>query len=133
MTRPRGTPPIPRAISSPRDPEEITGKSFGIPASPSFIMAPLPNCRSIWLTARSSAFSRFTSIYCLLEFELSVASQLGAELYSSQLTVTRPFGLEHALEYNYLTDGASGKFKIVQAVDFLAQVFRRPATLAPAA
>src|ERR1043165_2566225 len=98
MTRPRGTPPIPGAISSPSDPDEITGKSFGAPASPTLLTAPLPNCRSIWLTERSSAFSRFTSIYCLLERELSVARQLGAELYSAQLAVTRPFGFEHALE-----------------------------------
>src|SRR5213078_4044159 len=31
-------------------------------SSPSFMMAPLPNCFSIWLTARSIARSRFTSM-----------------------------------------------------------------------
>src|SRR5438552_2968321 len=31
-------------------------------SSPSFMIAPLPNCFSIWLTARSIARSRFTSM-----------------------------------------------------------------------
>src|SRR6185295_11867642 len=60
-TRPRGSPPTPRAISSPSDPVEIAGISTGASAPPSFMMAPFPYCFSIWDRARSSA--RFLSSF----------------------------------------------------------------------
>src|SRR2546422_2163039 len=53
---------MPSARSSPSDPVGSAGMSWESAASPSFMMAPLPNCFSIWLTARSIARSRFTSM-----------------------------------------------------------------------
>ena len=50
--RPRGTPPIPRAISRAKAPVEMCSIFKWVP-SPSFMMAPLPNCRSIWVIAVS--------------------------------------------------------------------------------
>ena len=54
-----------------------------------FMIAPLPNWRSIWLTARSIAFSRFTSISCLLQ----LAYYSFAEGNYFEPTVNRAFGL----------------------------------------
>src|SRR4029453_9940450 len=63
MTRPRGTPPMPSARSSPSEPVDSAARSWcASVSSRSFMIAPLPNCFSIWLTARSMARSRFTSI-----------------------------------------------------------------------
>ncbi len=60
-TRPRGKPPIPKAISSPSDPVEIAGMaSRGW--SPIFMTEPLPNWRSIWVSAALSAFFLLSSI-----------------------------------------------------------------------
>src|SRR6185503_799772 len=61
ITRPRGSPPTPSAISSPSDPVEIAGISTEASAPPSFMMAPFPYCFSIWDRARSSA--RFLSSF----------------------------------------------------------------------
>src|SRR5690554_1310771 len=58
--RPRGTPPMPRARSRASAPVGMT-ETFCAAASPIFMMAPLPNCRSIWPSAMSSALSRSTS------------------------------------------------------------------------
>src|SRR5213080_44922 len=55
-------PPIPRAMSRPSEPVGRQATSCASASSPSFMMAPLPNCFSIWLTARSIARSRFTSM-----------------------------------------------------------------------
>ena len=57
VTRPRGIPPTPRAASSEIAPVEMTAISQAVGWAPSRMMAPLPNCRSIWATARLSAFS----------------------------------------------------------------------------
>src|SRR5438552_10343747 len=55
-------PPMPRAMSRPREPVGRQAASCASAASPSRMMAPLPNCFSIWLRARSIARSRFTSM-----------------------------------------------------------------------
>jgi len=56
ITLPLGSPPIPSALSRAREPVDITGTStIGLP--PSFIIDPLPNCRSICTIAVSTAFS----------------------------------------------------------------------------
>ena len=54
MMRPRGTPPTPSARSSPRLPVEMAS-TCSAALSPSFMMAPLPNCFSIWASAVVSA------------------------------------------------------------------------------
>src|SRR5688572_9183203 len=58
MTRPRGTPPTPRARSRPSDPVEMTSMATVPFSPPSRMMAPFPNCFSICWTARSRAFDR---------------------------------------------------------------------------
>ena len=55
VTRPRGIPPTPSALSREGDPVEIESTLTSW-ASPSFMTAPLPKCLSIWLSARSRAF-----------------------------------------------------------------------------
>src|SRR5450432_2816333 len=62
ITRPRGMPPTPSAISSPNEPVGIESTSYVAPASPSRMTEPLPNCFSIWLSAAARAFLRFSSI-----------------------------------------------------------------------
>ena len=57
---------MPSAMSKPKEPVEMTAMSLIKPPSPSFMIDPLPNCFSIWLTARSIAFCRFTSMASLL-------------------------------------------------------------------
>src|SRR6266851_5014101 len=55
-TRPRGRPPMPSATSRAIDPVGIT--SIGArPSSPSRMIEPLPNCRSIWASAVSRDLS----------------------------------------------------------------------------
>ena len=56
MTRPLGTPPTPRAASSEMAPVEMTSTSIAAD-SPNRMMAPLPNCRSIWASAKPIALS----------------------------------------------------------------------------
>src|SRR5947199_890047 len=55
-------PPMPSAMSRPSEPVGSAGMSPARAASPSRMIAPLPNCFSIWLSARSIARSRFTSM-----------------------------------------------------------------------
>ena len=55
MQRQRGSPPMPSALSSASELVEMTG-TLTIGRLPSFMMDPLPNCRSTWLIALSSAF-----------------------------------------------------------------------------
>src|SRR6202035_3603807 len=52
--RPRGRPPMPRATSSAIEPVGITSTGTRV-SSPSRMIEPLPNCRSIWRSAASSA------------------------------------------------------------------------------
>src|SRR5690606_456570 len=56
MMRPRGSPPMPSAMSSPSEPVEMASISTTCSFLPSRMMEPLPNERSIWLSAASSAF-----------------------------------------------------------------------------
>src|SRR6478609_4030712 len=53
--RPLGRPPMPRAISSPSEPEDTASMSIERSFLPSFITEPLPNCRSIWESAAARA------------------------------------------------------------------------------
>ncbi len=55
--RPRGNPPIPKAISSPKEPVEMTSTETRL-ESPKRITAPSPCCFLIWLNAILRAFSR---------------------------------------------------------------------------
>src|SRR5574340_656898 len=55
MTRPRGRPPTPSAMSSPSEPVETAWMSRATSWSPRRITEPLPNCFSIWLSAAASA------------------------------------------------------------------------------
>src|SRR5450432_1339774 len=61
MTRPRGTPPTPSAMSRPSEPVGTTLTSGGAIPSPRRMMLPLPNCFSMVETARSIALSRTAS------------------------------------------------------------------------
>src|SRR5215469_5371754 len=56
-TRPRGKPPTPRAASKEMEPVEITAMGTMASLLPSRIIEPLPNCFSIWASARSIAFA----------------------------------------------------------------------------
>src|SRR5437868_6284949 len=56
MTRPRGRPPMPRAISRPSEPVETTSTSATPSREPNFMIEPLPKARSIWPRAASNAF-----------------------------------------------------------------------------
>ena len=56
MMRPQGRPPMPSAMSSPKDPVEIASTSTGCSFLPSRMTEPLPKFRSIWLNAASRAF-----------------------------------------------------------------------------
>ena len=49
-TRPRGTPPTPRAMSSAIEPVGIVSTAMRLEASPSRMIAPLPNCFSMCAT-----------------------------------------------------------------------------------
>src|SRR6266581_8992331 len=83
MTRPRGSPPVPSARSSPSEPDGMTGTSGGgASVSPNFMMDPLPNCFSIWAIASSMA--RFFSSRSAIAFSFNC--QVGSKatgLYSS--------------------------------------------------
>src|SRR3954453_21324781 len=57
MTRPRGRPPMPRAMSRAIEPVGMTFMATS-GLSPSRMTEPLPNCLSIWARAMSSALSR---------------------------------------------------------------------------
>ncbi len=54
--RPRGMPPIPRAISRTMAPVLMTAISCEAECLPKVIIEPSPNCFSIWAMASSSAF-----------------------------------------------------------------------------
>ena len=63
--RPRGTPPTPRAASTPMDPVEMAltaANSF----APSLMIEPLPNWRSIWVSAVSAAFNLSVGMLTIL-------------------------------------------------------------------
>ena len=60
ITRPRGIPPTPSAMSSASDPVGITDTPAPAGCSPSFMTAPLPNCFSICWSVTSSILSRST-------------------------------------------------------------------------
>src|SRR5213593_4390474 len=60
ITRPRGMPPTPSAMSSANDPVGIVPKPPAIGCSPNFITAPLPCCFSICWSVTSSILSRST-------------------------------------------------------------------------
>ena len=65
MTRPRGMPPIPRAMSRERQPVEITATS-SFSSAPSRMMEPLPYCFSIWLNAWSRALVLSAKVMSLI-------------------------------------------------------------------
>src|SRR3954451_7206718 len=56
MTRPRGRPPTPSAMSSPSEPVDTVSISTGFWPLPSRMIDPLPKARSIWDSAASRAF-----------------------------------------------------------------------------
>jgi len=73
MILPRGTPPIPRAMSTESAPVEIDGTLTLAAALPSFMMAPWPNCFSICdratssdLPLPSSALASLISPFCAI-------------------------------------------------------------------
>jgi len=62
--RPRGSPPVPNAMSNPSDPVDTTPTSGRAPspASPSRMMAPLPNCFSTSPSTAAIALSFWLSM-----------------------------------------------------------------------
>ena len=88
-TLPRGTPPTPSATSSPSEPVDMAGTRTATASSPMRMMAPFPNCRSIWATALSRALSfstapptsssRYRGLQCPL-FHDRIQSALTTEL-----------------------------------------------------
>src|ERR1700742_2636575 len=83
MTRPRGRPPMPSAMSSPSDPVETVSPSTPRSLAPSFITEPLPKARSIWLSAASSA--RLRSLVSSLPTTRSAACDMRTAPYSTAL------------------------------------------------
>src|SRR3954471_11099464 len=65
-TRPRGNPPTPKAASNEIDPVGITEIGTMASFDPSRMIDPLPNCFSIWDTARSIALPRSSAMEWLL-------------------------------------------------------------------
>src|ERR1700722_13771861 len=55
MTRPRGSPPMPSAMSRPNEPVDTTSTSITASREPNFMIEPLPKARSIWPSAASNA------------------------------------------------------------------------------
>src|SRR3712207_2336800 len=70
MTRPRGRPPMPRAMSRAIEPVGMTLIACAA-LSPSRMTEPLPNCLSIWARAMSRALSR-SSVAMVLTFGKSL-------------------------------------------------------------
>ena len=64
ITRPRGTPPTPRAASREREPVGMAGTSI-FSRLPSRMIEPLPNCLSIWRQGRFDGPGPFASIFRL--------------------------------------------------------------------
>src|SRR3954451_19697813 len=62
MTRPRGSPPMPSAMSRPSEPVEMASTSYDAAASPRRMTEPFPNCFSICPSAALSAFLRLSSM-----------------------------------------------------------------------
>jgi hypothetical protein len=62
---------MPSAMSSPSEPVDVDSMSFTGLSPPNRMIEPLPNCRSIWASAESSAF-------CLSLLRLSVMSRMFA-------------------------------------------------------
>src|SRR5271166_1003841 len=94
MTRPRGRPPTPSAMSSPRDPVDTVSISTACWFLPSRMIEPLPKARSICKRAASSALvlstlapSTTRRIGWLIVFVL--LSQAGSDL---QLRPLAPLG-----------------------------------------
>src|SRR5215475_9010565 len=56
MTRPRGRPPMPSAMSRPSEPVDTVSTSIDCMFLPSRMIEPLPKLRSIWESAASRAF-----------------------------------------------------------------------------
>src|SRR6185436_7476991 len=81
--RPRGKPPIPSAMSSPREPVDTTSMSRVAIESPRRMTEPLPNCFSIWPSAAERAFLRLSSILSLDEWVGVAAARaaIGGENY----------------------------------------------------
>ena len=82
-TRPRGMPPTPSAASTAREPVGMTAMAVS-GRSPRRMIEPLPNCRSIWVSAVSTA--RHFSLDLTLDMsspfsiETDCASELPARL-----------------------------------------------------
>src|SRR5712691_7347899 len=55
-TRPRGSPPMPSAMSRPSEPDGMVATSINLLFLPSRMIEPLPKLRSIWASAASRAF-----------------------------------------------------------------------------
>src|SRR3954453_2541036 len=68
MTRPRGRPPMPRAMSRAIEPVGMTFMATS-GLSPRRMTEPLPNCLSIWARAMSRALSR-SSVAMMATFEV---------------------------------------------------------------
>ena len=61
---------MPSAMSRPKDPVEVVSMSWTGLSAPSFIIEPLPNCRSIWVSALSSAFLRSAFAFAFLDVSI---------------------------------------------------------------
>src|SRR5215213_1875686 len=100
--RPRGTPPMPSARSSARDPVGIAS-TLTVPLSPSLIRAPSPNSFLIPLTVFSSAASLAFASFAETSFKLVFLSAIFDHLTaasSGQLDLRqRHVARAHRLEY----------------------------------
>src|SRR5499426_4626453 len=120
---------MPRAMSRPREPVETTGTSLTTPPSPSFMIAPLPNCLSIWLTARSIALSRFASIFTLLNPVVRLV--LFRQVYDLQWVVDSSFAFELALEKNHFCHRGFTEFMTLPSFKFFSEFCRWSVILPP--
>src|SRR5579884_3090370 len=87
MTRPRGSPPMPSAMSRPSEPVEMTSTSAAASRAPSFMIEPLPKARSICPSAASRA-------RCLSIASLSNRRNAGCMIRSS--VIPQPPGPRNA-------------------------------------
>src|SRR5438552_218398 len=90
--RPRGTPPTPVARSRPSEPVWITSTPTFALSSPSFMMAPLPNCFSICWRARSSAL-----VFSLADGGLTIMSASPSQGRGTRGAVSGRVGGHHEL------------------------------------
>src|SRR3712207_2479571 len=122
MTRPRGRPPMPSAMSRAIEPVGMTLMAWA-GLSPSRMTEPLPNCLSIWDRAMSRALSRS-----------SVAMVLTFGRYGEVVGTDARAGVRHFRDAGgSVENGAACGRQTRPNVCSIARATRRPSTTTPSA